>query len=108
MPVPYSSFGKRTAPCIYKVKSLGIVRRSAASIVLALTMGVVAMAQQHPVPLEPNQDQTCGQCHEDKTKGKFVHSAISTGCGSCHEVRVNRDITRVKLIKTTPVGLCIT
>ena len=30
------------------------------------------------------------------------------GCLSCHEIRVNRDITRVKLITTTPQSLCIT
>ena len=27
---------------------------------------------------------------------------------SCHEVRVNKDVTRVKLITTTPYGLCLT
>ena len=27
---------------------------------------------------------TCVQCHEDKTKGKAVHSAIAMGCTACH------------------------
>ena len=27
---------------------------------------------------------------------------------SCHEIRVNKDITRVKLITTTPQALCLT
>jgi predicted CXXCH cytochrome family protein len=51
---------------------------------------------------------TCLSCHEDKTKGKAVHSAIATGCTSCHEVRVNKNITRVKLITATPYKLCLT
>jgi predicted CXXCH cytochrome family protein len=63
----------------------------------------------HPVPLEPNTDAAkCIECHEDKTKGKAVHSAIATGCMSCHEIRVNKDITRVKLITSTPQALCLT
>jgi predicted CXXCH cytochrome family protein len=66
-------------------------------------------AATHPVPLDPKVDsKACLQCHEDKTKGKAVHSAIQTGCLSCHEVRVNKDVTRVKLITATPQGLCIT
>jgi predicted CXXCH cytochrome family protein len=48
------------------------------------------------------------ECHAEKAKGKFVHTAISTGCTSCHEVRVNRDVTRVKLITATTYGLCLT
>lgn len=87
---------------------LRILRTLAAIALVGLT-ALIASAQQHPVPLELNQDPaTCVQCHEDRTKGKSVHSAIAMGCTSCHEVRVNRDVTRVKLIKTTPVALCIT
>lgn len=68
-----------------------------------------ALAKTHPVPLDKNVDSAaCVQCHEDKTKGKSVHSAIAIGCLSCHEVRVNRDVTRVKLITTTPYKLCLT
>ena len=68
-----------------------------------------AAAAVHPVPLDKNVDAAkCLECHEDKSKGKFVHSAIATGCLSCHEVRVNKDITRIKLITSTPQALCIT
>jgi len=67
-----------------------------------------SFAKVHPVPLEKNADaSTCLACHEDKTKGKSVHSAMQTGCLSCHEVRVNKDTTRVKLITATPVKLCL-
>ena len=67
-----------------------------------------ALAKEHPVPLDKNVDSAkCLECHEDKSKGKAVHSAIATGCLSCHEVRVNKDITRVKLITSTPQALCL-
>jgi predicted CXXCH cytochrome family protein len=68
-----------------------------------------ALAKTHPVPLDKNVDASkCIECHEDKTKGKAVHSAIATGCLSCHEVRVNKDVTRIKLTTTTPYKLCLT
>jgi predicted CXXCH cytochrome family protein len=68
-----------------------------------------ARAAKHPVPLDPKADpKTCLQCHEDKAKGPHVHSAVATGCTSCHEIRVNKDTTRVKLITTTSTALCLT
>jgi predicted CXXCH cytochrome family protein len=67
-----------------------------------------ALAKEHPVPLDKNVDSAkCLECHSEKSKGKAVHSAIATGCLSCHEVRVNKDITRVKLITSTPQSLCL-
>ncbi|MFZ0798837.1 MAG: cytochrome c3 family protein [Terriglobales bacterium] len=67
-----------------------------------------ATAAVHPVPLDPKSDgSNCVQCHADKSKGKFVHSAIAMGCLSCHEIRVNRDITRVKLITVVPYKVCL-
>jgi predicted CXXCH cytochrome family protein len=67
-----------------------------------------ALAKTHPIPLDKNVDSAkCLECHEDKSKGKVVHSAIATGCLSCHEVRVNKDVTRVKLITSTPYTLCL-
>jgi predicted CXXCH cytochrome family protein len=74
-----------------------------------LVIGVTpALAKEHPVPLDKNVDSAkCLECHEDKSKGKAVHSAIATGCLSCHEVRVNKDITRIKLITSTPQALCL-
>ncbi|HEU5402308.1 MAG TPA: cytochrome c3 family protein [Terriglobales bacterium] len=66
-------------------------------------------AGKHPVPLDKNTDSAkCIECHEDKAKGKAVHSAIATGCTSCHEVRVSKDVTRIKLTTATPQALCFT
>lgn len=79
--------------------------------VLSLTVIVSSrlFAAVHPVPLDPKADATvCLQCHEDKSKGKSVHSAIAMGCTTCHEIRVNKDVTRVKLTTTTAYGLCLT
>ena len=79
---------------------------------LALVIGITAApaaAKTHPVPLDPKMDAAkCIECHEDKSKGKAVHSAIATGCLSCHEIRVAKDVTRVKLTTTTPYKLCLT
>jgi len=76
---------------------------------LIALLAVPASAAVHPVPLDPKTDSAkCLECHDDKGKGKHVHSAMAAGCTSCHEVRVSKDITRVKLITATPVSLCLT
>jgi predicted CXXCH cytochrome family protein len=68
-----------------------------------------ASAAVHPVPLDPNTDsKKCLECHEETAKGKSVHSAMGKGCMSCHEIRVSKDVTRVKLITATPSSLCVT
>lgn len=85
------------------------VLKSISIMVLLSALCASAWAGKHPVPLEPKQDPaTCVQCHEDRTKGKSVHTAIAMGCTSCHEIRVNKDITRTKLITTTSHALCLT
>lgn len=46
---------------------------------LLLLIIVPLHADIHPVPLEKNTDSAkCLECHADKAKGKFVHTAIST------------------------------
>jgi predicted CXXCH cytochrome family protein len=78
-------------------------------MVLIGAISITSWAGIHPVPLDPKADSsTCAQCHEDKSKGKSVHSAIAMGCTSCHEIRVKKDVTRMKLTTTTTVALCIT
>jgi predicted CXXCH cytochrome family protein len=67
-----------------------------------------AFAAKHPVPLDKDvKDAQCLECHEAKSKGAHVHTAVSMGCLSCHEVRVNKDVTRIKLTKTTTTSLCL-
>ena len=87
----------------------GFLARTLVCLALVLGGSAISFGATHPVPLDPKADtSTCIACHEDKTKGKAVHSAIAMGCTSCHEVRVNKDVTRVKLITATPSGLCLT
>jgi predicted CXXCH cytochrome family protein len=76
---------------------------------LAFAVTAPVFGDVHPVPLDKNADSAkCLECHADKAKGKNVHTSVSTGCMSCHEIRVNKDVTRVKLITTTPFALCYT
>jgi predicted CXXCH cytochrome family protein len=78
------------------------------SLISVLLLAATAAAKTHPVPLDAKTDaKKCLECHEDKTKGKSVHSAISSGCLSCHELRVNKDVTRIKLTTATPIKLCL-
>lgn len=104
-----------TATQLHTVSVEKIVKsilKSIAVLILLNAISITARAAIHPVPLDPKADPaTCAQCHEDKTKGKFVHTAIGMGCMACHEIRAsktNKEITRVKLITATPVALCIT
>jgi predicted CXXCH cytochrome family protein len=80
------------------------------SICLLWAMMIVALtasAQQH-VPLDKDVSPAkCVECHQDKVKGKALHSTNANGCMSCHEVRVVRDVTRVKLLTATPLRLCL-
>ncbi len=86
------------------------ISAAAAALVLFLLNPLARMqASVHPVPLDKNTDTAkCLECHGDKAKGKSVHTAVATGCMSCHEIRVNKEVTRVKLITATPVALCVT
>jgi len=85
------------------------LRKALILLGFVLLFGAPARADIHPVPLERNTDSAkCLECHADKAKGKSVHTAITTGCTSCHEIRVSRDVTRVKLITTTAYSLCLT
>jgi predicted CXXCH cytochrome family protein len=78
-------------------------------VVLVGAFSTATWAAVHPVPLDPKADPaSCLQCHEDKTKGKSVHSAIAMGCTSCHQIRVSKDVTRVTLTTPTPLALCLT
>ena len=93
-----------------------LLGKAAQWVVLVAALAVPSVAKRHPVPLDPNIDSAkCVECHQDKTKGASVHSAIQMGCLSCHEVRViksrdkkREDVTRVKLIKATPTSQCVT
>ena len=71
--------------------------------IICLLLAVSAVprlwAGEHPVPLEKGVDTAkCLECHEDKGKGKFVHSVIATGCTACHDVKTEKETTTINLI----------
>jgi len=62
---------------------------------------------QHPVALDPNASSTtCLKCHGDLQKGRYVHTAMSMGCTTCHTVQMEKGVTRVTLTSPT-VQLCV-
>ena len=82
--------------------------QSILGVVLMLSASL-SYAGKHPVPLAKDTPPAkCIECHENKAKGAAVHSAIAMGCTTCHEIRVNKDVTRTKLTTTTPQALCFT
>jgi len=108
---PAGANGRTAGADRMRVMKLRQPRLITAAVLAGFLLIVVTSLQAdiHPVPLDKNTDSAkCLECHADKAKGKFVHTAVSTGCTSCHEVRVNKDVTRVKLITTTSYGMCLT
>jgi predicted CXXCH cytochrome family protein len=87
---------------------------------LLLALSIVSYAQapsgaasnvtsndRHPVPLDPNASAaTCLQCHSDLQKGKYVHTAMSMGCITCHAVENQNGGTRVRLTAASD-QLCV-
>jgi predicted CXXCH cytochrome family protein len=85
-----------------------VFKKIALSLLAFATIFPLAMAAKHPVDLDGNVDESkCLECHKEKFQGNSVHSAIKSGCFSCHEIIVNNDVTRVKLKTATPAKLCI-
>jgi predicted CXXCH cytochrome family protein len=93
----------------FRATAVQFLARNVIFLIAAMMLAGSASAAKHPVTLDPKADpSTCLTCHENKTKGKSVHSAIAMGCTSCHEIRTIRDVTHVKLITATPYALCLT
>ena len=88
-------------------KMSGAPGRTVTLVIVLLAVCGSAMAAAHPPVSEKSEDATCIQCHETKAKGKAVHSAIAMGCTSCHEVRVNNNVTHIKLVVVPAGKLCL-
>ncbi len=71
--------------------SLLIVTAVATLPLLTVTICRQAQAQAQPVTEHPFiapgeiKTETCLGCHPDKKEGKFVHTAVASGCESCHQ-----------------------
>jgi predicted CXXCH cytochrome family protein len=62
---------------------------------------------EHPF-LEPGdiKSETCLGCHAEKNQGKFVHTAVLSGCESCHVASSEDEKTSMTLL--APAGeLCL-
>lgn len=47
---------------------------------------------EHPyIAPEEIKSETCLGCHPDKKEGKFVHTAIGSGCESCHQATSEKE-----------------
>ncbi len=91
-------------------KSLRIrsIRNPAIAILLAVCGAVSLFAGKHPTPLAKDIDAAkCLECHQNKTEGQSIHTAVKGGCFSCHEVRVRGEVTRVNLTTATTLSLCL-
>ena len=87
---------------------IALVRKLAQIVLWMACCSIPLQAAKHPTPLQENADgASCLECHEDKSQGNSVHSAVKGGCLSCHVVRVASDVTRVKLKTTTVIALCL-
>lgn len=76
----------------------------ALSPVLILCLSRTGSAEEtteHPF-IEPQdiKSQTCLTCHPDKKEGKFVHSAVTSGCESCHQAASEKGKTTITLLAT--------
>lgn len=68
----------------------------AIGFLLLFLTSVPARAVEHPGVL--HKVDVCSSCHADKTRGRFVHSAMALSCAVCHLVETRGDLTTVRLV----------
>ncbi len=58
-----------------------------------------ATLPEHPVALAANTPAAaCLKCHSGVQQGKYVHSAMSMGCTTCHSIETKDGVTHVTLV----------
>ncbi len=81
---------------------------ASANHVSAQAPNVWSSGGAHPLQLQANTDDaTCAGCHSTIGEGKFVHTALSMGCKTCHVVKNQGGTTLVNLV-SPPTQLCLT
>lgn len=76
--------------------------------ILASGEVVSSTAKTHPVPLAADTNSsTCLGCHSSLQDGKYVHTAMSMGCTTCHAIQQNGGTTSVTLVAPAD-QLCFT
>lgn len=80
-----------------------------ASIAFPLFLHRLSAAQtvtEHPYIAEI-KTETCLGCHPDKKEGKFVHTAVGSGCESCHRATSDKGKERTTItLKAEGGELC--
>ena len=65
----------------------------------AKSAAATATVPEHPVPLAANATAaSCLECHSAVQQGKYVHSAMSMGCTTCHSIETKNGATHVTLV----------
>jgi predicted CXXCH cytochrome family protein len=71
-------------------------------LALLVTFSGPLFAQQlieHPFLEQKDiKSETCLTCHPEKKQGKFVHSAVGTGCENCHQATSEKGKTTITLV----------
>ena len=79
----------------------GVAMRRALAMTLAfpLLSASVLRAQVRPIehPGILHKDDNCSACHNDKTRGYSVHSAMEIACTICHQAQTQGDMTLLQL-----------
>jgi predicted CXXCH cytochrome family protein len=73
------------------------------AVVLLSSSGEIRaqVATEHPfIEAQDIKSETCLTCHPDKKEGKFVHSAVASGCESCHQAASENGKTTITLLAT--------
>ena len=81
---------------------------SATPVFLLHRQTVAQTVTEHPyiVP-EEIRTATCLGCHPDKKEGKFVHTAVTTGCETCHRATSENESERTTILLMAQGGeLC--
>ena len=72
-------------------------------VISAVWVSRVSILSAADSPDHPHVDtkdlgaETCLKCHPTKNQGKFVHTAVGTGCENCHEVASRDNQTTITL-----------
>jgi predicted CXXCH cytochrome family protein len=98
--------------CMDRIERLPTIGSSDKTTALAIALlagllfsfggtGLAEETTEHPF-IEPQdiKSETCLTCHPDKKEGRFVHSAVTSGCESCHQAASENGKTTITLLAT--------
>jgi len=93
---------ERCSQIEFSDKSAALLVILSAALLFSLSGTTLAEeSTEHPF-IEPQdiKSETCLTCHPDKKEGKSVHSAVTSGCESCHQAASENSKTKITLLAT--------